>query len=148
MNFIAGQSQPFLVLIDDDPQSARLATRMLLAHGAPSIEVVDGAGAGEEKLAAMLGDTESQLPGMVIVDLKSTDARGFIERVRALPRGGELLLVAMSPAGGDGAGRDGLVAAGASAVFSRHADNDAYRREAANVVSFWVRNQHLKAIGT
>ncbi len=44
--------------------------------------------------------------------------------------------------------REALSVAGADAVFERQADIDSYRREAAAIVSFWVRNQHLDAVGT
>ena len=44
--------------------------------------------------------------------------------------------------------RNGLLDAGASAVFERHGELNAYRREAANIVGFWVRSQRLDAVGT
>jgi hypothetical protein len=44
--------------------------------------------------------------------------------------------------------RNGLLDAGAAAVFERHGELNAYRREAANIVGFWVRNQRLDAVGT
>ena len=40
-----------------------------------------------------------------------------------------------------------LLDAGASAVFERHSDISLYRREAGNIVAFWVRNQRLDAVG-
>ena len=44
--------------------------------------------------------------------------------------------------------RENLLDAGADAVFERHAELQAYRAEAAAIVSFWVRNQRLDAVGT
>ena len=43
--------------------------------------------------------------------------------------------------------RQALHDAGASAVFFRQADLDAYRHEAAAIVSFWARHQRLDAVG-
>ena len=47
----------------------------------------------------------------------------------------------------DQASRESLHEAGAAAVFFRQAELDAYRREAASIVSFWARNQRLDAVG-
>ena len=59
----------------------------------------------------------------------------------------KLLVVAMAPSL-DREVRNGLLDAGAAAVFERHAELNAYRREAANIVGFWVRSQRLDAVGT
>ena len=70
----------------------------------------------------------------------------FIAGLRKLEGAADLLIVAMAPSLERDV-RDVLIAAGAEAVFQRHADFEAYRREAASLVSFWVRNQRLNAIG-
>ncbi|MFT3980650.1 MAG: hypothetical protein QM687_09300 [Ferruginibacter sp.] len=44
--------------------------------------------------------------------------------------------------------RNELLDAGAAAVFERHSDITLYRREAASIIGFWVRNQRLDAVGT
>jgi CheY-like chemotaxis protein len=149
MNYMTTAPQPFLALVDDDLHSSRLMTRMLLAHGAPSVEALEGSRAAAAKLGPLLADPHAQLPGLVLVDLKETaDAtRDFIAGLVKLPRGGELVVAAMAPSL-ERETRDGLLQAGATAVFQRHADMDAYRREAAAIVSFWVRHQRLNAIGT
>jgi DNA-binding response OmpR family regulator len=149
MNYMATPRQPFLALIDDDSHSARLMTRMLLAHGAPSVRWLDGEAAADEELGSQLATPEAQLPGMVIVDLKTSSGatHDYVEALCAHERASELLVVAMSPTL-DREVRERLLEAGAAAVFERHAHIDAYRREAAGIVSFWVRNQHLSAIGT
>ncbi len=149
MNYVAMPQQPFLALVDDDSHSARLITRMLLAHGAPSVQWLDGAAAGAEALGEVLGERQSMLPGLVIVDLKTSSmaTRDFITDIRKLERSDALLIAAVAPSL-DHEVRDELLDAGANAVFQRHGEIDAYRREAANIVSFWVRNQHLNAIGT
>src|SRR5687768_5705537 len=149
MNYMMTAPQPFLALVDDDPHSSRLMTRMLLAHGAPSIEVLEGARAAAAKLGPLLADPNAHLPGLVIVDLKqsSNATRDFIAGLVKLPRGNELVVAALSPSP-DREVRQGLLDAGAAAVFQRHADVDAYRRETASIISFWVRHQRLSAIGT
>jgi CheY-like chemotaxis protein len=149
MNYIATPRRPFLALVDNDSHSARLLTRMLLAHGAPSVRWLDGASAAEAELGPLLADPMAQLPGLLIVDLKasSTATREFIAALRQHKRAAELVIVAMAPSLAREV-RDSLIEAGATAVFERHPDIDAYRREAASIVGFWVRNQHLSAIGT
>jgi len=148
MNYIATANQPFMALVDDDLHSARLITRMLLAHGAPDVHWLDGAAAGTEQIGKWLSDEAPGLPGLVIVDLKSTSnaIRDFIAAIRGLPGAEDLRIVALAPSL-DREARSVLLDAGADAVFQRHADIDAYRRETASIVSFWVRNQHLNAIG-
>ncbi len=149
MNYVATSRQPFLALVDDDSHSARLMTRMLLAHGAPSVRWLDGETAADEELGAQLAASGAQLPGMVIVDLKtsSTATRDYIAALGSHERASELLIVAMSPTL-DREVREDLIKAGAATVFERHANINAYRQETAGIVSFWVRNQHLAAIGT
>jgi hypothetical protein len=122
---------------------------MLLAHGAPSIQWVESSAEGLSQIKGLLSDPGKQLPGLVIVDLKSnsTAASEFIAAIAALERSRSLVIAAMAPSL-DRTTRDSLLDAGADAVFERHADLQAYRAEAAAIVSFWVRNQHLDAVGT
>lgn len=144
-----GAGQPFMALVDDDSHSARLMIRMLLAHGAPSVSWLDGEGVADTELGKLLTDKRAALPGLVIVDLKasSTATAAFIEKLRAMPDGRTLLIAAMAPSL-EREVRDVLHAAGADAVFERQPNIDFYRREAAAIVSFWVRNQRLDAVGT
>ena len=141
--------QPYLMLVDDDAHSARLLTRMLLAHGAPSIQWVESSAEGLSQIKGLLGEAGKHLPGLVIVDLKSrsTAATDFIAEIVGLERSRSLVIVALAPSL-DRAERESLLDAGADAVFQRHADLQAYRAEAAAIVSFWVRNQRLDAVGT
>ena len=141
--------QPYLMLVDDDAHSARLLTRMLLAHGAPSIQWVESSALGLSHIKDLLGEAAKPVPGLVIVDLKSssTAAKDFIAQMAALERSRKLVIVAMAPSL-DRTTREDLLDAGADAVFERHADLQAYRAEAAAIVSFWVRNQRLDAVGT
>lgn len=142
-------AQPFMVLVDDDSHSARLMIRMLLAHGAPSVSWMQDEDQANSELTTMLTDLQAQLPGLVVVDLKSSSdtTREFIAALRQAPSGDNLLVAAMAPSLAREA-RDELEAAGADAVFERHADIESYRREAAAIVRFWVRHQRLDAVGT
>lgn len=144
-----GSHQPFMALVDDDSHSARLMIRMLLAHGAPSVNWLDSEAAATAELGALLDDRQADLPGLLIVDLKSssTATAEFIAKLRSLRDGTALLIAAIAPTL-DREVRDVLLNAGADAVFERQADIDFYRREAAAIVSFWVRNQRLEAVGT
>ncbi len=149
MDVLWGTKQPFMMLVDDDGHSARLLTRMLLAHGAPSIQWVESSAEGLSQIKGLLAEPGRTVPGLVIVDLKSssTAASEFIAAIAGLERSRSLVIAAMAP-NLDRATRDSLLDAGADAVFERHADLQAYRAEAAAIVSFWVRNQHLDAVGT
>ena len=149
MDVLWNTKQPYLMLVDDDAHSARLLTRMLLAHGAPSIQWVESADEGLSQIKTLLDQAGTHRPGLVIVDLKSSSTAGkdFIADIAALERSRSLVIVAMGPSL-DRNIRDSLLGAGADAVFERHADIQAYRAEAAAIVSFWVRNQRLDAVGT
>jgi CheY-like chemotaxis protein len=144
-----GAVQPFMALVDDDSHSARLMIRMLLAHGAPSVNWLDSEAVATAELGLLLNDRKATLPGLVIVDLKSSSVATaeFVAKLRGMQDGSALLIVAMSPSL-DREVREVLLEAGADAVFERQADIDFYRREAAAIVSFWVRNQRLEAVGT
>ena len=149
MDVLWNTKQPYLMLVDDDAHSARLLTRMLLAHGAPSIQWVESSAEGLSQIKGLLAEPGKHLPGLVIVDLKSssTAASEFIAEIAGLEGSRSLVIVAMAP-NSDRATRDALLDAGADAVFVRHAELAAYRAEAAAIVSFWVRNQRLDAVGT
>ena len=144
-----GAAQPFMALVDDDSHSARLMIRMLLAHGAPSVNWLDSEVTATAELGQLLNDRRATLPGLVIVDLKSssTATANFVAKLRGMQDGSALLIAAMASTL-DREVREVLLEAGADAVFERQADIDFYRREAAAIVSFWVRNQRLEAVGT
>ena len=141
--------QPYVMLVDDDVHSARLLTRMLLAHGGPSVQWIEDSAEGLRQIKLLLADAGKHLPGLVIVDLKSSSAAAgnFIAEIAGLERSRSLVIAAMAP-NSDRGTRDALLDAGADAVFERHAALPAYRAEAAAIVSFWVRNQRLGAVGT
>jgi len=144
---IGSDNQPAIVLVDDDRHSARLMMRMLAAHGGPHVEWQSDASTALETLAAY--DTLPPFNGkcMALVDLKASSnaSRDFILGLRRKAPG--LLVVAMAPTL-DRETRNALLDAGAAAVFERHGELTAYRREAASIVGFWVRSQRLDAVGT
>jgi CheY-like chemotaxis protein len=138
----------YVALVDDDAHSARLLTRMLLAHGSPRIEAFASADEAVTRLTPTLSQSSRLWPSMVIVDLKAHSGAN-LEFVSALaPIIGKLdVPVAVMAQSADRPVVAALHDAGAAAVFTRHADREAYRREAANIVSFWARCQRLDAVG-
>lgn len=121
---------------------------MLLAHGSPHIRWYGDAGSSHLLLTSVLANPARNWPGLVIVDLKahSRATHDFLGSIQSLARQKGVPVVAMvAPL--DRQGREALHDAGASAVFFRHAEIDAYRREAAGIVSFWARSQRLEAVG-
>jgi CheY-like chemotaxis protein len=144
-----GAGQPFMALVDDDSHSARLMIRMLLAHGAPSVSWLNGEVLATAELGKLLDDDLAHLPGLVVVDLKASSnaTLDFVKKVRGMRDGRSLLIGAIAP-NLERETREIYLSAGADAVFERRADIDSFRREAAAIVSFWVRNQHLDAVGT
>ena len=87
-------------------------------------------------------------PSQLIVDLKAYSGANFefVASIQPLVRQRGVPVVVMA-APLDRQGIETLHGAGASAVFFRHAELDAYRREAAGIVSFWARSQRLDAVG-
>lgn len=142
------EKPPFVALVDDDKHSAQLLTRMMLAHGAPSVQWYGGAADGITVLNAVLAGSSVQWPSMVVADLKAHSGASldFLRAINSLIEQKQLT-VAVIIAADDRAQRDSLIEAGAAAVFYRYADLDAYRAEAASLVSFWARNQRLEAVG-
>ena len=142
------ENAPFVALVDDDQHSAVLLTRMLLAHGAPDIAGYDGAQDAHHRLIPVFADPDATWPGLVIVDLKAHRLANleFLASVRPLLRQKGVPVVVMAPPASQSE-FDALRQAGAASVFTRHAELDAYRREAAGIVSFWARTQRPDAVG-
>ncbi len=140
---------PYLALVDDDTHSARLMSRMLIAHGSPAVAHWGDAAQAEARTLALLDSAPWRLPGLMLVDLKASSRAtldfitGLLERVRR----SEMLIAAIVP-DRDDAMRSALRDAGSAAVFAKPGDIAAYRREAASIVSFWVRHQRFQAVGT
>lgn len=147
MNALLDDRQ-LLVLVDDDAHSARLLVRTLAEQGSPRTEWLGGGLDSARLLAEMLDENRTQWPSLVIVDLKTnSQATGdFIAGFRPLAEDKGVLVVAMAPTL-DREHRDALLAAGAAAVFQRHAEIGAYRAEAANIIEFWGRHQHRVPAG-
>jgi CheY-like chemotaxis protein len=139
--------QPAIALVDDDYHSARLMTRMLEAHGGPLVLRLPDPQVAIDALAEAVLTPQVAGQCMAVIDLKSSSiaTRDFVAQLKH--RVPQLLVVAMAPSL-DRDVRNELIDAGASAVFERHSDISLYRREVANIVAFWVRNQRLDAVGT
>jgi len=136
-----------IALIDDDDHSSRLLGRALLAAGAPSVAWVGDADNGVERLGALVAQGQA-LPDLVVVDLKrsSTATLQFIRDAADIRARTGLMMAAMAISG-ERSLRDQFLAAGAVAVFVRHADREAYREEAAGIVGFWAKAREPQAIG-
>lgn len=143
---IVTPSRPAIVLVDNDAHSARLMSRMLVAHGGPAIDWLQDAPAALDALASLNLTEQDGGQLLIVVDLKtsSTATQEFIVALKQ--RAPRLLVVAMAPSL-DRAVRNDLLDAGAGAVFERHGNLDRYRREAASIIAFWVRGQRLNAVG-
>lgn len=137
-----------MALVDDDPQSAALLMRTLKALGSPPLRWFDGAIAGQQDLVSLLADEQADHPALLVVDLKShSEANAdFLRDINKLARRAGILMVAMSHSDRPSS-RDALLQAGAAAVFLRHADSDAYRREAASLLSFWTHSLRPAPVG-
>ena len=139
---------PFIGLIDDDGHSARLFMRVLAANGGPSVRHYGSAEEAVADLIVVLSDPQSHWPEMLVVDLKSHSGATleFVRRHQAwLHQKGVALLVMVPPT--DRAGRMVYFEAGATAVFFRQSEADAYRHELAGIANFWARSERLDAVG-
>lgn len=142
------ENPPFVALIDDDPHSAHLLSRMLAAAGAPEIRYYGDAREGGIMLADAFGGPASGHPAHLVIDLKahSQANRDFLLTIRPLLHRTGLEAVVMAQTSDPLLARS-LHEAGAAAVFIRHAELEAYRRQAADIVGFWARDRRLEAIG-
>lgn len=138
---------PYFALVDDDAHSAYLLSRMLAAHGSPRVQTFTDAAEAIARLIPSLG-TPAVWPTLLIVDLKAHSAAN-LEFVATLAPviGKREIPIAVMVQRPDRKMSAELHDAGAAAVFTRHAELDAYRREAANIASFWARSQRLDAVG-
>lgn len=138
----------FVALIDDDRLSAHVLMRALGQMGCHAVAYLGGAEFGGARLGQILGDAGRPWPGLVVVDLKA-DSRAngaFVSRHQALLRQrGVALLVMINRH--EHASRIALVEAGATGVFYRQADRDAYRREVEGILEYRARYPRLDAVG-
>lgn len=138
----------FVALIDDDEHSAHLLTRTLVDQGAHGVQCYGDANQGFIRLRAVLSDARAAWPEIVILDLKEHSGANleFLETIRQLTRQHGVPVVVLAPQP-DETCRQALLAAGAAAVFVRHADRDAYRRVAADIIQFGAVQQRPTAVG-
>lgn len=132
------------VLVDDDAHSARLLLRTLADQGAPRVEWMGDPARAPALLSAIRKDSSVLWPDLIIVDIKSSSSASaeFIKRIAADAAAMDAVIVAMAPSL-DCQSRDPLHAAGAAAVFERHPDIVAYRREVAELLRFWARSRDI-----
>lgn len=102
------QTNPLLLLVEDDDSFARLVTRTLEKHGFKVIRLAEGLGAADVVL--------SEAPRLVLLDMMLPDATGIevCEAIRAVSPVPVLMLTALDPseheAGVLEKGADGYVA--------------------------------------
>jgi DNA-binding NarL/FixJ family response regulator len=144
----SAEDQSFIALIDDDAHSSYLLTRMLRSQDAPAVQYLGGATEGEVAITVLLADVTANWPDLLIIDLKAHSGANleFLHRNHTLLRQKGIPVAVMTPPS-DREARETLHRAGASAVFFRQSELDAYRHEAAAIVSFWARHQRLDAVG-
>ena len=143
MNAPWSYRQPYLALISDEPEAAQRLTMMLLAHGAPSVCRWER---GEQALVELASG--GVLPDLLVIDLREPPeaTAALLKSIRSTPCAEMVTIAAMVPAR-ERQLQEMQFAAGADAVFERLAENTDYRREAARLVSYWVRSQRLDAVG-
>lgn len=142
-------NRTLVALVDDDVHSARLLSRSLNEAGLADVRWLGDADRSNRLLCQMAALGGDDLPGLLIVDLKahSRATAAFIAGLGDLGKAAEMPVVAIA-ATPDEAVRNALLAAGADAVFERHAEIDAYRREAARIARYWARSARLQATGS
>ena len=137
----------FVALIDDDDRSADLLTRTLVAQSAPGVQYYGGAVAALSRLQAVLSDKSASRPAMVVVDLKanSTANLDYLASLAPLINQIDIPFVVLSAQADTQS--PALLDNGAAAVFVRHADRDAYRRVASDILEFGALTQPPVAVG-
>jgi DNA-binding NarL/FixJ family response regulator len=141
MTDLAYDDAPVFALVDDHIHSAHLFSRMLQASQA--LAQVKWLGTAEEalpELARMLDRAAGDTPDMIVVDLKSHPSANedFVGKIAQRAKDAGVLIAAIV-ADLDPIKRNRLIEAGASKVFERHHEFEAYQREIAEISSFWVR---------
>jgi DNA-binding response OmpR family regulator len=138
----------FVALIDDDEHSAHLLTRALVDQGAHGVQTYGDAIKGLGRLKAVLSDTNAAWPALIILDLKDHSGANleFLDVIGQLTRQHGVPVVVLAPQPTEQC-RQALMANGAAGVFVRHAERDAYRRVAADIVEFVTLAERPEAVG-
>ena len=138
----------FVALIDDDEHSAHLLTRTLVDQGAHGVQSYGDATKALVRLKAVLSDVTAAWPALIILDLKEHSGANleFLDTIGQLTRQHDVPVVVLAPQPTEQC-RQALLANGAAAVFVRHAERDAYRRVAADLVEFVTLSQRPEAVG-
>lgn len=137
----------FVALIDDDARSANLLTRTLVAHSAPGVQYYGDGVAALPRLQAVISDSAANRPAMIVLDLKAHSAANLDYLVTIAPLLAKIdIPFVVLTAQADTQSR-ALLDHGAAAVFVRHADRDAYRRVAADIIEFGTPSERPVAVG-
>ncbi|WP_193334956.1 response regulator [Devosia beringensis] len=138
----------FVALIDDDEHSAHLLTRTLVDQGAHGVQSYGDANQALVRLKAVLSDVTAAWPALIILDLKEHSGANleFLDTIGQLTCQHGVPVVVLAPQQTEQC-RQALLANGAAAVFVRHAERDAYRRVAADIVEFVTLSQRPEAVG-
>lgn len=132
---------PVFALVDDQVHSARLMTRTMIEADSPARVIWLGdARRAKRSLQALLDEAAVNTPDMIIVDLKthSGATAEFISEIGNLKAKADVPVAAIA-ASLDAESRNAILGSGADAVFERHHDLVQYRKEMAQLTSFWVR---------
>ncbi|WP_196257967.1 response regulator [Pelagibacterium limicola] len=132
---------PVFALVDDHVHSADLFARTL--HDTGAVVQVKWLGDADRAIIALesaFDARDTSVPDLIVVDLKSHSSanENFLQQI-SLPAKAAGIPVAVFAAGITPEKQQRLIEAGAAAVFERHPDRNAYRREVAQISSFWVR---------
>ena len=138
----------FVALIDDDEHSAHLLTRTLVAQGARGVQCYGDGVAALQRVKAVLSDPSASQPALIVLDLKAhSDANlEFLTATQHLMAQSGVPVLVLAPMLEEHK-RRALLENGAAAVFCRHADRDAYRGVAGDIVEFWAQTLRPVAVG-
>lgn len=132
---------PIFALVDDHIHSAELFGRTLRdTEDLAQVRWLGNAERAFDALVPLLRNIGVDTPDMIVVDPKSDSGANedFVARLAPHARKAGVPLAAVV-AGLNTDKHNRLLQAGASAVFERHHEVEAYRREIARICSFWVR---------
>lgn len=125
-----------VLVVEDDPDRARLTERALEAAG-PELEVAH-AGTANEAVEAVLGDPD-QRPDLVLLDLDLGPASGIdvLERLRARPAGGFVPVVVLTTSTDPGDRRDSY-RRGANGFVVRPTDHRTLEERLEATARYWL----------
>ena len=138
------------LLIDDDQYSATFFSNQLEKCAGCEVAVlinwVSSAQSGQVALEGLTRCVDrTQIPDVVVVDLKASSSANlnFVQQVSTRVKNtGVKLAVFVTPGSVDAEKMHAFATAGASAVFERHANLDAFRTELSSLLQLSQGNSH------